>query len=102
MTKDDMDLWKWFVNGITQSTRHYPFVRRDPTPTVIDLHGLTTHNAYKETLYFVRQAKLNDIKCVRIITGRSGDIRKEFPDWMVSCRVKKIVAVNSGSFDVYL
>jgi DNA-nicking Smr family endonuclease len=48
-----------------------------PAPTTLDLHGFTVQEAYQVARRF-----LNDREgTVTVITGRSGEICKEFPTW---------------------
>ena len=68
----------------------------------IDLHGLTVQDAFtycKQELDWYR-----DIghKAVVVITGKSGQIRKEFPNWLDTWRLTGTVAFHDGSFTVYL
>lgn len=47
--------------------------------TVLDLHGRTVQVAYHDSMEFINTRTGRDIL---IITGKSGIIRKEFPEWL--------------------
>lgn len=68
----------------------------------IDLHGLTIQESFdllKETL---PKCSKNNIKELLIITGASGQIRKEFTEWVKNPifkkYIKKVEQKNTGSF----
>ena len=48
----------------------------------LDLHGKLIQDAYESTREFLDYCKSKNHKYVRIITGKSGDIYKEFPFWV--------------------
>lgn len=63
----------------------------------LDLHGLTTQQAYDETNKFLYQAKEAGYKHVTVITGLSGQIRYEFEDWMTqNALVRETKSLNGG------
>jgi DNA-nicking Smr family endonuclease len=74
-----------------------------PQPTVkIDLHGFTVQDAFNycaDELYF---CEINGHKLVEVVTGKSGQIRKEFPIWLDTWGYTGIVAPHNGSFTVHL
>ena len=45
----------------------------------LDLHGFTLEDAYQEFTDFIYEAYQGSIPKVEVITGKSGQIRKEFP-----------------------
>ena len=47
----------------------------------LDLHDLTLEEAYEEFRDFIHEAYSNNISKVEVITGKSGQIRREFPYW---------------------
>ena len=47
----------------------------------LDLHGFTLEEAYQEFSDFIYSAYEDSISKVEIITGNSGQIKKEFPHW---------------------
>lgn len=48
----------------------------------LDLHGYTVQDAWNKVNSYIDTAKRLSFKEVVIITGKSGDICKEFPGWM--------------------
>ncbi len=67
----------------------------------IDLHGLVLKDAHTALMVFLRDTKR---KTVTVITGRSGEIKREFPHWVSDHpKVKTIRELpNRGSFEVSL
>ena len=47
----------------------------------LDLHGLTLEEAFDEFTDFIYEAYTNNLSKVEIVTGKSGQIKKEFPYW---------------------
>lgn len=73
-------------------------------PPAIDLHESTVHAGYNKTLMFLRLHKANSSAFCKIITGRSGKMKNEFPKW-VEGHLKPYVESykefdNRGSFIV--
>lgn len=50
-------------------------------PGRLDLHGYTIHNAWVAFGEFIEQHHLAGTKTVVIVTGRSGQIAREFKEW---------------------
>ncbi len=70
--------------------------RVTPVPVVstLDLHGMTVQQAYEATMAFISSTKL---KSVLIITGKSGQIRQEFTQWLEKLsKVRSATEINSG------
>ena len=72
-----------------------------PEPREIDLHGLTIQDAFENVMAFL---DCSPYRRVLVITGKSGQICKEFPYWAEKhSRVRKIEpARDNGSFWVNL
>lgn len=63
---------------------------------ILDLHGYNLQDAYKETLEFLRDMHKQEIKEVKVITGK-GAIANEFPMWIEkSSYIKKFEPTNDG------
>lgn len=76
-----------------------------PEPTIIDLHGMTIQEAYQRVRKFLyRHGNQLQNKLVTVITGKSGDIRREFPDWLDRIStVRSFTEMNGGgAFEVKL
>ena len=69
---------------------------------VVDLHGMTVHEAYTEYKKRVEEAYYNNIKTIRFITGKSGIIRQEFPQWNSRYARNSVICSGDGSFDVFI
>ncbi len=98
MTPDDISLWKRFVESFKNDFFLGGRLYVDASPKTLDLHGLTVSRAYHETIDFIDRSS----GTVTIITGKSGQIRKEFEEWMrlnkkvASCTVRK----GDGAFTI--
>lgn len=66
-------------------------------PRVIDLHGKTVQEAYDATVDFLANTQF---KAVIVITGKSGQIRQEFPRWMEKLGYLYVIKSNGGAFSV--
>lgn len=62
-----------------------------------DLHGMTVQAASGRASAYVAEASRLGIKKVTVITGKSGQIRQEFPTWMeLNTLVQSISEANGG------
>ena len=114
MRLEDWDLWKRVSSTVRRfgdssapasaPVLHWLPFKDTSFAAPLDLHGLTLPTAYLECARYIRQARIDGHKRVTIITGRSGNIRKEFPEWM--SRIQGVrdwhVLKNDGSFSVHL
>ena len=68
----------------------------------LDLDGLTLEEAFEEFTDFIYEAYTNNLSKVEIITGKSGQIRKEFPYWSENNHQIKTVTPSwhGGSYEV--
>jgi DNA-nicking Smr family endonuclease len=48
----------------------------------LDLHGLTKQEAHSALLHFLRQSVAREARTVLVITGKSGVLRHEVPQWL--------------------
>jgi dsDNA-specific endonuclease/ATPase MutS2 len=114
MTQEDADLWKRVTEGSSPllPKPSAPVIRPDAPPvrrqrarfTTLDLHGLTLQQAHSEVLTLIREAKHAGLKYVTVITGLSGQIRREFTYWVEHRpEVRKIDCLNGGgAFKIFL
>jgi dsDNA-specific endonuclease/ATPase MutS2 len=115
MTLEDAEIWRQVTSGLVPllPKPSAPVIRPDAPVDVIrprarfttlDLHGYTVHQACAVTKTFVYDAKRAGLKYVTIITGLSGQIRREFPLWVEQFpEVRKVDPANGGgAFRVYL
>ncbi len=99
MNEDDKQLWKKFCDSLkddTKSVSYHPL----PFPHILDLHGYVIHDAFSMVSQFIEDTSY---KQIIIITGKSGQINKEFPHWISRFKiVKRYEMLNSGSYKLYL
>ncbi|PCJ96652.1 MAG: hypothetical protein COA52_01235 [Hyphomicrobiales bacterium] len=74
---------------------------------IMDLHGKTVQQGYNLTLSFIKIHALSGKKTVKIITGRSGKMKKEFERWMSNPVFKPYIKeihedFHKGSFVIKL
>jgi DNA-nicking Smr family endonuclease len=107
----DLELWKEYVKGVNpkgtpsgRTTKRNQHIRTNPRSSVptLDLHGMTVHDAFLSFTAFIQKAHFNESKQVVIITGRSGQIRREFLGWLdnrkIHVLVREVTKKNEGSF----
>jgi DNA-nicking Smr family endonuclease len=77
--------------------------RAKPFRPVLDLHGLTLHDAYNRSVSHIANAA-GKYRYVVIITGLSGQIREEFPKWFSNhALVRSINSLRGGgAWEVWL
>lgn len=84
----DEEYWKYATRGVTPLTDRGSvdmpkFPLRAPTRhvcgTFLDLHGMTVQCAHRAVRMAVSQCRE---KHITIVTGKSGQIRQEFPSWL--------------------
>jgi DNA-nicking Smr family endonuclease len=114
-SSDDQNEWLFAVQGV-RPIKSQPLVEK-PKPRVRklerdlifthDLHGLTVDDAYRHVRQLVSESYEYGIGELRIITGKSGRIAREFASWMNTRHFQQYVRGVSlehggGSFIVYL
>jgi DNA-nicking Smr family endonuclease len=118
ISKEDLVIWQEAVKGVTSLdmptdvtssqpsvVRSYPHA--EWMPHTHDLHGFTVEGAYRYMVALLDELQNHNYGVVRIITGKSGQIRQEFPAWMqtsrLSLHIRKIhIESTGGSFIVWL
>jgi DNA-nicking Smr family endonuclease len=93
-------LWEWVKRSITpmgKPVRNEPrFERWYPMPS-IDLHGQTVQDAHLRSAALVDQNRSNGVHSYVVVTGKSGVICREFPDWMEqNPAVQSVEPMNGG------
>lgn len=120
ISNDDLKLWHSVIETVTpldypsgDVTSGQPcnvrlHAEKGVIATTHDLHGLTIEAAYRFLIGMIVALNEHEIKSVRIITGKSGAIRSEFPLWMNTpvflMKVRRFtLEVTGGSFmlDLY-
>lgn len=97
-----IDLWNRYIRGEIP-VRFIPFkIPENVTLYTIDLHGLTLNQAYDLT----KSTILNtNYKKIKVITGSSGEIKRQFIFWMenqdISKYIKEVTPINNGSYFIF-
>ena len=53
-----------------------------PATRVLDLHGHTASRAFHALTGFLRAAHIEGVRCVEVVTGQGGVLRREVPLWL--------------------
>jgi len=68
-----------------------------PTPSwVLDLHNTTLEDAYRAVLDLLDEAIAYEAPAITVITGKSGQICREFPHWAQRFPIRDIEVLNGG------
>lgn len=102
MSEEDKRLWERVCASVRRWGDLFPSapapVRHVPAAPqhYLDLHGYTVDQAHAATVEFLAETKF---KAVTIITGRSGQIKREFPRWMETLNYR-YATLNEGAFRI--
>lgn len=93
----DPELWDVYVKNVTPLGQAGPSppelaVERILQGSRLDLHGLSVEDAYSATMDFLNGATGS----VTVVTGQSGPIRREFPQWIERIKHARIEELNGG------
>jgi DNA-nicking Smr family endonuclease len=121
LSEEDVKLWRSAMEGtaplhprrasaafrtaVSHTVRQRPMIEpRIHGMLSLDLHGMTIQKAHETVDAFVRTSRQRGEKRVLVITGRSGDICREFPEWMSQNPVvrRTMIRRDRGSFIVTL
>jgi DNA-nicking Smr family endonuclease len=76
---------------------------------VLDLHGHTAQRAFHALVAFLRAASADGTRCVEVVTGQGGVLRRELPLWLNLGELRGLVlaaahphAANPGSVRLLL
>ena len=53
-----------------------------PAVRTLDLHGHTAQRAFHALTTFLRAAHAEGLRCVEVVTGQGGVLRRELPLWL--------------------
>lgn len=110
LTPDEQQLW----NNVTQSVTplgapkkpgfDVPLQILNPMPSwLLDLHGFTVQEAFTTVKVFIEEAYYSSVRRVTVITGKSGAICREFPEWIDRYPVHSYeLLAGGGSYRVFL
>jgi hypothetical protein len=83
LNQRDRDTWQNYITNFINSQGPIDIKYTDNwlPSRKLDLHGLTINEAWVRFKEFVTQHYENNTKTITVITGKSGQISKEFPEW---------------------
>ena len=80
-----------------------------PAARTLDLHGRTAQRALHSLTEFLRAAHADGVRCVEVVTGQGGVLRRELPLWLNLPEFRGVVlaaahphAANPGSVRLLL
>ena len=95
--------------GVDSATWHRFRTGRLPAARVLDLHGHTAQRAFHSLVSFLRSARAEGLRCVEVVTGQGGVLRRELPLWLNLPELRPLVlsaahphAANPGSVRLLL
>jgi DNA-nicking Smr family endonuclease len=105
LSDKDREIWRMAMQGVKPITHDQvpqtlliPF-KSKPTCELThtwDLHGMTLMDAYARVNTQIDQSRLS-FPYMTFITGKSGHMQKEFPDWLRHHpHVQRVDATNDG------
>lgn len=95
----DIDLWNRYIRGEIPIRYNIVVLSNQKSKITIDLHGLTLNQAYE--LVFKTLSNKHH-KQITVITGASGEIKRQFEFWLENPTLKKLYkrykTINVGSY----
>jgi len=95
--------------GVDSATWHRFRTGKLPAARVLDLHGHTAQRAFHSLATFLRVAQAEGSRCVEVVTGQGGILRRELPLWLNLPELRGVVlaaahphAANPGSVRLLL
>lgn len=95
--------------GVDRATWHRFRSGKLRAERVLDLHGHTAQRAFHELAAFLRAASAEGARCVEVVTGQGGVLRRELPLWLNLGELRGLVlaaahphAANPGSVRLLL
>jgi DNA-nicking Smr family endonuclease len=68
--------------GVDSASWHRFRTGKLPAVRTLDLHGRTVQRAFHALTAFLRAAHAEGVRCVEVVTGQSGVLRRELPLWL--------------------
>jgi DNA-nicking Smr family endonuclease len=68
--------------GVDNATWHRLRTGRLEASRKLDLHGYTAQRAFLAVANFLRTAQAEGLRCVEVVTGQGGALRRELPLWL--------------------
>jgi DNA-nicking Smr family endonuclease len=95
--------------GVDSATWHRFRTGKLPAARVLDLHGHTAQRAFHSLATFLRAAHAEGLRCVEVVTGQGGVLRRELPLWLNLPELRGVVlaaahphAANPGAVRLLL
>jgi DNA-nicking Smr family endonuclease len=95
--------------GVDSGTWHRFRTGKLPVTRVLDLHGHTAQRAFHSLATFLRTAHAEGVRCVEVVTGQGGVLRRELPLWLNLPELRGVVlaaahphAANPGAVRLLL
>ena len=95
--------------GVDSATWHRFRTGKLPAARVLDLHGHTAQRAFHSLTTFLRSAHAEGLRCVEVVTGQGGVLRRELPLWLNLPELRGVVlaaahphAANPGAVRLLL
>ena len=95
--------------GVDSATWHRFRTGKLPATRTLDLHGHTAQRAFHSLATFLRVAHAEGLRCVEVVTGQGGVLRREVPLWLNLPELRGVVlaaahphAANPGSVRLLL
>ena len=70
------------AGGVDSATWHRFRTGKLPAARTLDLHGHTAQRAFHALAAFLRVAHAEGLRCVEVVTGQGGVLRRELPLWL--------------------
>ncbi len=95
--------------GVDSATWHRFRTGKLTATRTLDLHGHTAQRAFTAFAGFLRMAQAEGLRCVEVVTGQGGVLRRELPLWLNLPELRGLVlaaahphAANPGSVRLLL
>lgn len=95
--------------GVDNGTWHRFRSGRLAASRTLDLHGHTAQRAFLAMATFLRAAQAEGVRCVEVVTGQGGVLRRELPLWLNLPELRGVVlgavhphAANPGAVRLLL
>jgi DNA-nicking Smr family endonuclease len=95
--------------GLDSASWHRFRTGKLPAVRTLDLHGRTAQRAFHALTAFLRAAHTEGARCVEVVTGQGGVLRRELPLWLNLPELRGVVlaaahphAANPGSVRLLL
>ena len=105
---DENDIKEWLKDDKEYQVAEYVKTSNkfygEVLTSVFDCHHKSIQEAYVDLKDFIERHYENNSKFITVITGKSGDINREFKTWMEKNRSVRYISKNDngGSWKVFI